>query len=93
MNKYPIPTASPSNKHYESSTTNSLIRKYEDCRKNESEKVEMKTSELVAKLNLTPHPEGGFYSETFRDDSVTITTAHLPPQCKKHQKFINFLSF
>ncbi|KAL6585700.1 hypothetical protein OROMI_002344 [Orobanche minor] len=37
-------------------------------------------SEIVAKLNLKPHPEGGFYSETFRDTSVFLSKSHLPPQ-------------
>ena len=39
-------------------------------------------SEIVAKLNLKPHPEGGFYSETFRDKSVHLSKSHLPPECK-----------
>jgi len=28
----------------------------------------MTAVEIVAELGLTPHPEGGFYRETFRDD-------------------------
>ncbi|CAA3017869.1 Hypothetical predicted protein [Olea europaea subsp. europaea] len=39
-------------------------------------------SEIVAKLNLKPHPEGGFYTETFRDSSVILSKSHLPPQYK-----------
>ncbi|KAG7021984.1 hypothetical protein SDJN02_15713, partial [Cucurbita argyrosperma subsp. argyrosperma] len=39
-------------------------------------------SEIVAKLNLKPHPEGGFYSETFRDKSVHLSKSHLPPEYK-----------
>ncbi|GFP79452.1 hypothetical protein PHJA_000088700 [Phtheirospermum japonicum] len=39
-------------------------------------------SKIVAKLNLKPHPEGGFYSETFRDASVILSKSHLPPQYK-----------
>ncbi|KAK4432787.1 hypothetical protein Salat_1040900 [Sesamum alatum] len=39
-------------------------------------------SEIVAKLNLKPHPEGGFYSETFRDNSIILSKSHLPPQYK-----------
>ncbi|KAK9099565.1 hypothetical protein Syun_026610 [Stephania yunnanensis] len=35
----------------------------------------MKASEVVALLNLKPHPEGGFYSETFRDFSVVELNA------------------
>ncbi|XP_031740981.1 uncharacterized protein LOC101210771 isoform X2 [Cucumis sativus] len=39
-------------------------------------------SEIVGKLNLKPHPEGGFYSETFRDYSVHLSKSHLPPEYK-----------
>lgn len=39
-------------------------------------------SEIVAKLNLLPHPEGGFYSETFRDASIVLSTSQLPPEYK-----------
>lgn len=40
------------------------------------------TSRIVEKLKLTPHPEGGFYSETFRDTSVLLSRSQLPPQYK-----------
>ncbi|KAL0345005.1 UNVERIFIED_CONTAM: hypothetical protein Sradi_4331800 [Sesamum radiatum] len=39
-------------------------------------------SEIVAKLNLKPHPEGGYYCETFRDNSIVLSKSHLPPQYK-----------
>ncbi|KAL0426766.1 UNVERIFIED_CONTAM: hypothetical protein Slati_2851400 [Sesamum latifolium] len=39
-------------------------------------------SEIVAKLNLQPHPEGGYYCETFRDNSIVLSKSHLPPQYK-----------
>ncbi|KAL5572329.1 hypothetical protein UlMin_021926 [Ulmus minor] len=39
-------------------------------------------SEIVAKLNLNPHPEGGFYFETFRDDSILLSESQLPPEYK-----------
>ncbi|KAB1209413.1 hypothetical protein CJ030_MR6G006205 [Morella rubra] len=39
-------------------------------------------SEIVAKLNLTPNPEGGFYSETFRDNSIVLSKSQLPPEYK-----------
>lgn len=39
-------------------------------------------SKLVAKLNLKPHPEGGFYRETFRDSSLLLSRSHLPPTYK-----------
>ncbi|CAI9100759.1 OLC1v1037926C1 [Oldenlandia corymbosa var. corymbosa] len=40
------------------------------------------TSKIVAKLDLKPHPEGGFYSETLRDNSVILSKSQLPPQYK-----------
>ncbi|GMY36480.1 hypothetical protein FCV25MIE_31722 [Fagus crenata] len=39
-------------------------------------------SEIVAKLNLAAHPEGGFYSETFRDHSILLSKSQLPPEYK-----------
>lgn len=39
-------------------------------------------SEIAVRLNLNPHPEGGFYAETLRDSSVVLTTSQLPPQYK-----------
>ncbi|KAF6168718.1 hypothetical protein GIB67_013100 [Kingdonia uniflora] len=42
----------------------------------------MKVSEIVAALNLLPHPEGGFYTETFRDTSISLPKSQLPPQYK-----------
>ncbi|KAK2982223.1 hypothetical protein RJ640_009155 [Escallonia rubra] len=39
-------------------------------------------SEIVSKLNLKPHPEGGFYSETMRDSSIILTKSQLPPEYK-----------
>ncbi|KAI5083913.1 hypothetical protein GOP47_0000082 [Adiantum capillus-veneris] len=42
----------------------------------------MQVSRLVQSLQLLPHPEGGFYKETFRDDSVHLATSSLPPQYK-----------
>ena len=38
-------------------------------------------SEIVAMLNLPAHPEGGFYSETFRDNSIVLSKSQLPPKC------------
>eukprot|EP00250_Pteridium_aquilinum_P033801 c6331_g1_i1 orf=142-717(+) len=42
----------------------------------------MEVSKLVSSLQLLPHPEGGFYKETFRDESVRLSTSSLPPQYK-----------
>uniref|UniRef100_A0A5B7BAX5 DUF985 domain-containing protein n=1 Tax=Davidia involucrata TaxID=16924 RepID=A0A5B7BAX5_DAVIN len=39
-------------------------------------------SEIVAKLNLKPHPEGGFYSETLRDTSIILSKSQLPSEYK-----------
>ncbi|GMI97854.1 hypothetical protein like AT1G19130 [Hibiscus trionum] len=39
-------------------------------------------SEIAAKLNLVPNPEGGLYAETFRDTSVFLSESRLPPQYK-----------
>ncbi|KAK7848442.1 hypothetical protein CFP56_005022 [Quercus suber] len=39
-------------------------------------------SEIIAKLNLAANPEGGFYSETFRDNSIVLSKSQLPPQYK-----------
>lgn len=41
-----------------------------------------KASEVVFSLNLKAHPEGGFYSETFRDSSITLSRSQLPSQYK-----------
>ncbi|XXG53451.1 hypothetical protein AAC387_Pa03g1538 [Persea americana] len=41
-----------------------------------------KASEVVSSLNLKAHPEGGFYSETFRDSSITLFRSQLPSQYK-----------
>lgn len=40
------------------------------------------TSQIVEKLNLKAHVEGGYFHETFRDHSVTLSKSHLPPQYK-----------
>jgi predicted cupin superfamily sugar epimerase len=42
----------------------------------------MGVQKLKQALNLQPHPEGGFYAETFRDDSVKLLTSSLPPHFK-----------
>ncbi|XP_059634699.1 uncharacterized protein LOC132277026 [Cornus florida] len=39
-------------------------------------------SQIVEKLNLKPHPEGGFYSETLRDTSITLSKSQLPLEYK-----------
>nr|AAM62957.1 unknown [Arabidopsis thaliana] len=42
----------------------------------------VKSSEIVGKLNLRAHQEGGFFAETFRDSSVFLSTSQLPPTFK-----------
>ncbi|KAK7363318.1 hypothetical protein VNO77_05457 [Canavalia gladiata] len=44
--------------------------------------MSLTASEIAKKLNLQPHPEGGFYAETFRDHSVHLSTSQLPPEYK-----------
>ena len=39
--------------------------------------VDVKINDLVELYNLEPHPEGGFYKETFRDDK-SIPASSLP---------------
>ncbi|GJP50371.1 hypothetical protein CLOM_g9502 [Closterium sp. NIES-68] len=34
--------------------------------------------EVVKRLSLQPHPEGGFYAETFRDTRVQLDLGNLP---------------
>ncbi|KAL9259001.1 hypothetical protein AKJ16_DCAP07520 [Drosera capensis] len=42
----------------------------------------MRASEIVKKLNLKAHVEGGFYDEVLRDNSVILSKSLLPPQYK-----------
>lgn len=44
-------------------------------------KMSMVASQIIAKLNLQPHPEGGFYAECNRDKSLILNKSDLPPQC------------
>jgi uncharacterized protein len=39
----------------------------------------MTPADWIAALSLAPHPEGGFYRETYRS-AETIDVAHLPPR-------------
>ncbi|CAL5328703.1 unnamed protein product [Camellia sinensis] len=48
----------------------------------DSASVSVSASQIAAKLNLNSHPEGGFYSETFRDSSIILHTSQLPSQYK-----------
>lgn len=42
----------------------------------------MGVQKLIQALNLQPHPEGGFYAETFRDEYVNLPTSALPSHFK-----------
>ncbi|PWA75445.1 rmlC-like jelly roll fold protein [Artemisia annua] len=44
--------------------------------------MSLTTSEIIAKLNLIPNSEGGFFVETFRDTSINLTTSQLPSRFK-----------
>lgn len=43
--------------------------------------MEITSSQIIAKLKLKPNPEGGFYRETFRDDSMILSVSQLPSHC------------
>lgn len=36
----------------------------------------MEADRIIAELGLTPHPEGGYFAETFRDSANSGTRAH-----------------
>ncbi|KAH9602193.1 hypothetical protein KSS87_000809 [Heliosperma pusillum] len=42
----------------------------------------LRRREIVERLKLKEHPDGGFYTETFRDHSITLSVSHLPSQYK-----------
>ncbi|KAK1408534.1 hypothetical protein QVD17_40394 [Tagetes erecta] len=42
----------------------------------------LSTSKIIDKLNLQPNPEGGFFTETFRDTTINLTASQLPPRFK-----------
>ncbi|XVE97875.1 hypothetical protein REPUB_Repub03eG0056400 [Reevesia pubescens] len=39
-------------------------------------------TEIKSKLNLVANPEGGFYTETFRDTSIFLSKSQLPSEYK-----------
>lgn len=61
-------------------------------KKKKKKKRMVSASEIATKFNLASHPEGGFFSETFRDSSVMLSTSQLPPQCK-HFVYMPYLFF
>lgn len=42
----------------------------------------LRASEIAQKMNLKSHPDGGFYIETFRDNSITLIKSQLPSPYK-----------
>ncbi|KAL9242185.1 hypothetical protein vseg_016210 [Gypsophila vaccaria] len=42
----------------------------------------VRKAEIIEKLNLKKHEDGGFYTETFRDHSLTLSTSLLPSHYK-----------
>ncbi|KAK1396956.1 RmlC-like jelly roll fold [Heracleum sosnowskyi] len=44
--------------------------------------MEITCSQIIAKLNLKAHPEGGYFTETFRDKSIILSKSQLPSQYK-----------
>ena len=36
----------------------------------------MSADELIQRLKLSPHPEGGYYRETFRSDATVVSPVH-----------------
>ncbi len=48
--------------------------------------------EWVARLNLQPHPEGGYYAETYRSPE-TVAAAHLPARYSGDRSFATAIYF
>jgi uncharacterized protein len=46
----------------------------------------------ISKLQLIPHPEGGYYKEVYRSDEI-IETIHLPARYKSSRKFSTSIYF
>ncbi|WOL12157.1 hypothetical protein Cni_G20922 [Canna indica] len=51
-----------------------------------------KASEITALLDLQPHPDGGFYLETFRD-SISLSKSELPPRYKADRSVSSAIYF
>ena len=43
-----------------------------------------KSDELIKKLNLLPHPEGGYFKESYRDQYVSLIYYLLTKDEKSH---------
>jgi predicted cupin superfamily sugar epimerase len=48
--------------------------------------------EIVKKLNLSPHPEGGYFSEIYRNEEI-IPQNHLPARYDGERKYITSIYF
>src|ERR1700754_2626297 len=51
-----------------------------------------RASYFIEKFNLTPHPEGGYYSETYRSEEI-IKGSFLPEQYKGDRHFSTAIYF
>jgi uncharacterized protein len=49
-------------------------------------------AQWVSRLNLQPHPEGGYYAETYRSPE-TVATAHLPARYGGDRSFATGIYF
>ena len=52
----------------------------------------LKAADWIADLQLNPHPEGGFFRETYRCPE-TIAQAHLPPRFSGPRSFVTAIYF
>ena len=52
----------------------------------------MKIKELISKLNLEPHPEGGFFKETYRSNGI-IKSDSLDPEYSGERNYSTSIYF
>ena len=51
------------------------------------------TQEICQLLGLQPHPEGGFFAETFKDTDINLPHSVLPATCKHMRLWVAFGGF
>ncbi|KAI1276467.1 cupin family protein [Xylaria sp. FL0933] len=56
-----------------------------------SSSEQLTADQVIKELNLTPHPEKGFYIETFRDPETFTSTTPKGPQPRAHSTCIYYL--
>jgi len=55
--------------------------------------VELNAAQIIERLHLEPHPEGGYYSETYRSEDE-IFSSNLPPRyAPKNKSFCTSIYF